>query len=458
MGIWKRLFPNAMAFYHEDGLPAAWQQAIKFAGPGGRIATMPDIVAARLGTKPGDAPWETYYATLSAEYYGFNKQGNLILIIAHGVGPMSTLDGICKAYSWEYKDHQRNRRGGRITQQEFWDLESGKFGAVEVVEYEPYCRRYQYPFIQTLHSSEAMTDPVLKARFGPQAEQYVAAHTAYARKWHREQAGFNPENECKLPDDSHQRYLSRRMRQHVRDMAENSDPYIIQVEDAANCAYLGIDCRIPEKGYAFAHLISTGRLCNLHHEGNESLVLDVSCHEWWNGVRLVGIKAGGSIISGIHAGPDARALLRKHWRELMVPIFPPDINLVGFCALMKIGSQWFTQYPKQGEAMDTWEPEFAVVSTKKIGQPVLFRTTVGGGYYGFFRFGINEVKAYAPPGANAYYFVGEPQIESRDGNPEYHTAMVQFYLIGADTTLRLIRSDKLCHDYDTMMRLLNKSK
>ena len=39
-----RPFAHAMAFYHQDGLPAAWKQAMKFAGKGGRLATMPDIV------------------------------------------------------------------------------------------------------------------------------------------------------------------------------------------------------------------------------------------------------------------------------------------------------------------------------------------------------------------------------------------------------------------------------
>lgn len=107
----KRPFAHAMAFYHQDGLPAAWKQAMKFAGKGGRLATMPDIIASRLETNPGEMPWETYFTTLTAEYLGFSKQGNRILIVAHGVGPMSTLEGVQKAYSWEYTDKERDRRG-----------------------------------------------------------------------------------------------------------------------------------------------------------------------------------------------------------------------------------------------------------------------------------------------------------------------------------------------------------
>jgi hypothetical protein len=444
----RKPFAHAMAFYHQDGLPAAWQQAMKFAGKGGRLATMPDIVAARLETKPGEMPWKTYFTTLTAEYLGFSKQGNRILIVAHGIGPMSTLDGVQKVYSWEYKDKERNRRGGRITQQEFWDLEAGKFGEVNIVDFESYCRRYEYAFLQTLRVSQAIIDPVLKARFGPQAEQYVVAHATAARMWHREQAGLDPENKYNLPN--HEQFLDRRRAQHVRDGAEGSDPFIIKLECAANCCYtFGTrhGHRPIEDGYAIAHLISTGTLCHLHHEGNESLTNDVSCHEWWNGVRVVGIKAGGSIRSGLNKGPDAYQLLRKNWRGLLVST--KKQKEVGFCALVQIGNQWFTQYPKVGERMDTWEPEHLVTFAKKIGKPILFRTTGNGSV--FFKFGMNEMQAIAPSNANAYFFVDEPVPQGND-----HVCTVQFYQIEADTSKRLVRADKLAHDYDTMMKLVAK--
>ncbi len=445
----KRPFAHAMAFYHQDGLPAAWKQAMKFAGKGGRLATMPDIIASRLETNPGEMPWETYFTTLTAEYLGFSKQGNRILIVAHGVGPMSTLEGVQKAYSWEYTDKERDRRGGRITAQEFLDLEAGKFGEVAIVDFEPYCQRYEYPFLQTLRVSQAMTDPVLKARFGPQAEQYVQAHAAAARMWHREQAGLDPENKYQLPN--HEQFLDRRRSQHVRDGAEGSDPFIIKLGCAENCCYTfgsRHGYRPIEDGYAITHLISTGTLCNMHHEGNESLTNDVSCHEWWNGVRVVGIQAGGNIRSGLNKGPDAHELLRKHWRELLVPA--KKRQDVSFCALVQVGKQWFTQYPKIGERMDTWEPEFVVTSAKKVGKTVLFRTTSSGSGV-FFKFGVKEVQALAPSNANAYFFCGEPRPEG--GN---HICEVQFYRIEADTSKRMVRADKLAHDYERMMRLLQK--
>ena len=441
---------GAMAFYHQDGLVAAWKQAMKFVGKGGRLATMPDIIAARIENKPGNLPWETYFTTLTAEYYGFSRTGKRILIVAHGVGPMSTLDGVQKAYSWEYQDKDRNRRGGRITAQEFLDLEAGKFGEVSIVDLESYCRRYKYPFIQTLRSSEALTDPVLKARFGQQTEEYVKVHTEAARLWHRKQAGLDPENKYNL--SNHDQFLDRRRSQHERDGAENSDPYLLKVDSASNCCYFfgGSHDRFRkiEEGMAIAHLVSTGGLCHLHHEGNESLTLDVSCHEWGNGVRLVGIQADGNIRSGLHQGPDAYKLLRKHWLELLVPVKKSED--IGFCALVQVGKQWFAQYSKIGERMDTWEPEFVVTSAEKVGEPVLFQTTSSGSGV-FFKFGVKEVQALAPLNANAYFFCGEPRLQG--GN---HVCEVQFYRIEADTSKRMMRVDMLARDYETLMKLVVK--
>lgn len=449
-----KVLPSVMGFYHEDGHVPAWKQATKFAGKNGRIGVLPDVIEARLATKPGDVPWETYFTTLTAEYLGFSKGGTRILIVVHGIGPMATLDGILKAYSFEFKDKERNRRGGRITHQEFLDLESGKYGEVQIVDFEAYCQRYQYPFLQILRAEQAMSDPVLKARLGPRAEKYVEMHRNYAREWHREQAGVDPENKYKL--QNWQQYLDRRGQQHMKDGAEYSNPFIIEVEGAANCCYtFGPEHghRPIEDGLAIAHLISMGGLCNMHHEGNESLVCNVSCHEWWNGVRLLGIRKGAKV-NGIHQGARAYELLRKHWKDLMKPVEDGKVY-PGFCHILQVGEQWFTDYPKQGESMDNWEPEFLVQSVENIGEPVVFKTTIGG-YHGFFRYGIQEIKRISPPEANAYSFTDEPQCIWEDGNPKYHTRTVQFHRIAFDPSQRLMRVAELVNDYDLLMQLVAK--
>ncbi|MEZ4103201.1 MAG: hypothetical protein R3B55_01385 [Candidatus Paceibacterota bacterium] len=117
---------------------------------------------------------------------------------------------------------------------------------------------------------------------------------------------------------------------------------------------------------------------------------------------------------------------------------------------MKFAKEWFTEVSKVGDGMDSGEPEYPVTSVDTVGEPILFRTTIGG-YHGFFKYAVNEVKAIAPPNANAYYLVGDPQIEG-----EHHTCMVQFYRIEADTSKRLMQADKLARDYDLMMDLMEK--
>ncbi len=424
---------GVMAFYHADGFPSAWKQAAKFAGQGGHIATAPDIVAARLATGPDDYPWSAYFTTTTAEYFGKSKGGKHILIIAHGVGPMATLDGIQKAYSWEYQDKSRNRRGGRITEQEFRDLEAGKYGEVTIVDYEDYCGLYEYPLCGTLRTLEALVDPILRARFGPKIEEYVQAHTEHARRWHREQVGLN----------------------HRHHGVTGSDPYILSVNGANNCSYGSPrhSYRRIEEGYALAHLVSVGQLCHLGHQNGDSLVGDVGLHEWYDGVRLIAMKQKCDISRGVQKGPDPERLLRKYWRELLVTM--QDKEEVGFRALVQVGDEWFTQYPKKGEGLDNLEPEYHITEFEKVGKPIQFRTTIRG-WHGWLKYGINEVKAIAPFNANAYQIVGEVEMEMNGGDPTHHTCLVQFYRVIADNTKRLMRADQLRHDYTTLMALMEK--
>ena len=191
----------------------------------------------------------------------------------------------------------------------------------------------------------------------------------------------------------------------------------------------------------------------MHHEGNESLVCDVGCHEWWNGVRLLGIRKNAKL-DGIHQGARAYDLLRKHWKFLMKPVKEVQVHN-GFCHILSVGDSWFTDYPKQGASMDNWEPEFLVESVENVGTPVLFKTTIGG-YHGFFRYDIREIKRIAPLEANAYSFTDEPQCIWEGGNPKYHTRTVQFHRIVFDPSQRLIRVSELVNDYETLMALVAK--
>jgi len=438
----KNLVPSisAMAFYHEDGLVPAWKQANQFAGKNGRIATMLDIVDARIVAGINDYPWNTYYTTTSAEYFGYSRGGIRILIVAHGVGPMSTLDGIQKAYSYQYKDKTRSKQGGRISVKEFQGLESGKYGDVHIIEFDPIMERYQYPFLSFLTVDEAIAEPLLNARLGARAEEYLNHHARMANAIH---------------EDEHGKSLL--------------DPYIIQMGAASNCSYevggwKGSPREYPyleESPGAIAHLISTGRLCNAIHEKERrvphSIANDVGCHEWSDGVRLVAVREN-AVITEIHPGvSNVRELILKNWTSLMEKIPGPAFP-GGFYALMKSEDDtWFTQYIKKGARLDTYEPEHRVISLEKVGEPKEFITAVGG-HHVFFKYDIKEVYSIKPPEANAYALAGEPKVLWCDGNPTHQRVNIQFYRAKVDTTQRLIKSDTLRNNYEKLMSLLVKEK
>lgn len=431
--------PGAMAFYNPNGFVPAFKHAMAFAGKEGRVATLPDIIEARLATEPGTVPWENYFTTMSAEYVGYSKGGNPIAIVAHGIGPMATLDGVLATYRHEFNDNTRSSRGGRISQEEFLRLESGHYGEVMVADINNVWDWRPYNFSNhPITAKEIEEEPLWQARLGPSWEAYVAHHTKFAHEYHKQQG--------------HKSYTR---------------PCILGMSDASNCSYstpklfeawMGMT-----PGTAIAHLLSIGGLTNSHHQYYEfdyerresriSLSSDIDCHEWWNGVRLLGIQTPSNLT--IHPGlPKYHDLITTNRDKLWGPNPTGSTKeTTGFWNLIKIGKDWFTEYPKQGERMDTGEPEFAVVGMTQVPSPhTMFRTTIGG-YHGFVKYGINEVDRIKPLGANAYV-TGDASIEYEDGNPKYHVMPVTFYSVQVDTTKRLVRMEDIYRDYDLMMSLV----
>lgn len=429
---------NAMAFRHQDGFIASWKQARRFIQPHGRMATMPDIVDARLAAGVNDFEWNAYFTTTSAEYFGYSSGGVRILIVAHGVGPMATLDGIARAYSFEYKDKTRSKQGGRISMREFRALESGSYGPVSIVEFDPILKRRAYPFGTYFTAREATHEPLVQARLGPKAHDYLVHHDHMARRYHLEE-------------------------EHA---TGTRDPFIVKMEDPGNCAYSiggfqpGWPISYPylDKGDgALAHLIATGGLFHVSHDGARgypSLANDVGCYGWWNGARLCGIRAGGEV-GRIHPGfGSIHRLILERWVELMEPCEPQ--RLPRLSALMRFGNALFTQYRKSGARMDTHEPEYVVLTAKRVGGLVDFTTEIGG-HPVFFKYDLAEVEAIAPPEANAYEFVGEKEIVKANGNPEKHRASIQFYRIEADVSHRIVREEHIKNDYDLLMSLTDEA-
>lgn len=427
---------GAMGFFHEKGFVPSFRQASKFADKKGHVGTMLDVVDARLATPPykkldqfkpsQPTPWDQYYTTMSAEYLGMSKGGVKILIIAHGIGPMATEKGVVAAYKWESDDKTRNRSGGRISIDEFHKLESGHYGPIEIVEFEPYLTRYKYPFISILKASAAFEDPVIRARLGTKTTQYLTEHTHLAIEYYKQVHGVDPKKTL-------------------------INPFIVRAGDPSNCSYAYGEV---EDGYAFAHLLSIGQIVNAHCSDYGRLPTwscDVGPYEWWNGTRMFGVQESG--IAGIRKGPDAYNLLRQNWRELMEPS-GLTTTIDGFFVLTQFPDKtWFTQVDKPGEGMDTNEPEFLVTSIENIGKPVQFSTDVRH-YHGFFKYAKKEARAVLPPEANAYTLVGDPTNVWEDGNPVRQVCLVQAYRVEIDRSRRLVRKKVLANNYGRMMQLL----
>ena len=426
---------RAMAFYHDNGMVPAFKQAFQFTGEGGRIATIPDIIAARLATESDTASWGQYFTTLSAEYVGIGKNGKPIVIVAHGIGPMATLDGILAAYGHEYKDKTRDLRGGRIPQEVFLKLENGDFGEVDVVDLEAVWARRPYQFSgHAVTLMEIAEEPLWKARLGKQWEDYCDRHQNVADTWSEEQGKDNGFLPCILAMDgaSNCSYSTREMFEH----------WMKETPDTAIC-----------------HLLSISQLSISSHQywGQDyndcqyltSLVSDVDCHEWSNGTRLVGIR-GNEPIADIHPGAHNIAHLRDvNWKALMRPSRRRGRQLYAVRQLPD--ETWFTRPSHRGSRMASFEPEFQITDIEPVGEPMKFVTQIVG-YHGFFRYSEHEVRRMRPILANAYQFVRDPQISSV--NPDTHVCTIQFYRAEVDTSKVVMKSDELREDLDLTLQLL----
>ena len=419
---------SAMAFYHPHGLVPAWKQAAMFAGEGGRIATLPDVIDARIATTPRrSAAWKNYFTTATAEFYGVGPSGSMVLAVAHGVGPLSTVEGCLKAYA---KGHDGRRGQGRIPRATFLRLLAGDFGEVHTVDWPAYVAARGKNMIHALTADEAAADAWTVARLGGQerAREYLSLHAGIARE-------HIAEHEPRVPPAA-------------GDLAVFENKYG-QGAPYVSYEFAGKDMipspAVPEDagGFASAHLVSLGQLFNTSRWGSPWTVLscEASPHDWTDGTRFVGVRAGQC--TAIHPGVDMDRVIGSGDPRLWIACS----EKAGFDLVLDVDGKNFTAYPKVGDGMDTGEPMLAVTSIEKVGGMACFETKPSG-YYGFFRYALSEIRGLAPATANAYEIVGNPWIEGR-----VQKANVQFLKIEADRSRRLMRRDDLYRNDALMLEL-----
>jgi hypothetical protein len=424
---------RAMAFFSQDYVKAA-SLATRFAGEQGRIATLPDVIDARLATPLGKAPWEQYICTNSAEYFGFSKAGNPIIVVAHGIGPISTPEGVVTAYKSPLKpvDHGRTGMEGRVSQVEFLRLADGQYGEVAIVDFRDYESRYEYPFLESLTAWQAAEDPLVRARLGSRTEEYLKRH-------HQEALAWAGEEDEAISKGEIEHYGIKRTR------PIGTERYkIIQVGDPNNSGYR---FRTPDEA-PLAHYLTIEQLML---RNGDSLHSGIDCRESGTGAaRVVGIRGGEPIDDIAPSIRIDRHVIVKHLDRFLKPV-EGERQLPPLFRLSKAGETWFTQYGKEGSRLDTGQLEYVVRGLEPVPAQAKEFWTRWGGYYGFFKYDVEEVQALAPEGANAYRFTGEPRIEGPN-----HIAPIEFYRADVDTTRFIPQREELEADFDTLIWLVSQ--
>lgn len=459
-----------VAFYHNDGLVAAWNHASRFAGVGGHVATLPEIIELRLGTDPQseDSAWKRYYTSASAEYVGVGADGRIKIIVGHGVGPMSTIDGIKAAYKWEYGDKSRRRNGGRITAKQFLDLEDGTFGEVRVLStldlQRPggrIVRKLDIPAVTVLDFQEyteaivgeafrgyltavdAARDPLIRMRLGTNGHRYLMQQEAIAKRFHRSQR-------------------PNRGRSWAAGFDDRAHPYITMTEYASNCPYVQRikgsppsqwlwEPRRPEEGYALAHLLDIDQNQHVNTGDVGAIMLSSpNVHEWWNGARFIGVPKSARLTNGLADGPNPSKVLHEHWEHFLEPVDDGYVPIEPFL-LEETDAGWFTCYPKQfpnDYCMDDGDIEFRVLSVERVGEDGSFMTDDDF----FLRYKLSQISDIMPRTANAYEIT---EISRRDSRG-FTTVTVRFYHVEVDTSKRLPKADNLARDYDRLMEVYTR--
>lgn len=387
-------------FWHED-LPEAYKLASKYAGKKGRVATMPDVISAKITADEWGPLWTNYITTSSGEFYGKSKGGILIVVVGHGIDEILQDERIMKRSTKNLRENSQIQ----LTPREFQRLEDGAYGSVEVIPHSTIVNMREYPTSVLSYEQTLSKDPLLLARLGPKAVDFLAKHRDITMK----ESG----NDFIIANDHNYPYRSR--------------------ENAGG-------------------LITITQLQNMQRCGGEpsSVSTEVDLSDLTHAARFIAMNGKG-YLGAVNEGlaPILRDLA-SNWQRLSVPYSGavPD-----FFTLTRSGDEWFTMYPKNGDGMDMGVPQFHVKNLREIEGPESFRTVIGG-YHGLLKYDVNEVKSIAPKDANAYV-KGEGQIIWEGGNPKEHEVPVTFFNAEVDTSRRVLKEEEVKRDLGLVRRLLS---
>jgi len=78
------------AIFFDSHLPNALQQALRYAGDNGFVASMPQLLHARANAPYDNIIWNTWFTSYSEESVVTTPQGNQVVVVVHGGGIFSS--------------------------------------------------------------------------------------------------------------------------------------------------------------------------------------------------------------------------------------------------------------------------------------------------------------------------------------------------------------------------------
>jgi len=118
------------AIFFDSHLPNALQQALRYAGDDGFVASMPQLLHARANAPYDNIIWNTWFTSYTEESVVTTPQGNRVVVAVHGGGIFTSPERFERSY---YADLDRSNPEGltgqyaaKITEQEARDVLEGK--------------------------------------------------------------------------------------------------------------------------------------------------------------------------------------------------------------------------------------------------------------------------------------------------------------------------------------------
>lgn len=239
---------NAFCVFYPD-LDTASQRSSVFLDQGFHIATMPEIASIRAVSEIDSLVWNRFFTSATVEYFGLTQKGIPMYLVAHCIGPVDTISKANAFYNHKVKSSNHSYWSGMVLSREYFlKLENGFYGKVSAVNYVNHALMYKYPFCEPLKASQALDDPLVLARLGDSAQDYVEKHQKIAFKWQKDNGKRNV-----------------------------FDPWIMTSDQNVNMEYSLITShKFDFTKYAMAHLLRTSNLvstmyseCNLPMLANE---------------------------------------------------------------------------------------------------------------------------------------------------------------------------------------------